>query len=326
MKRRRMPGAGSQAAAVGDGRRWMRRVALTVVILAVAVGTVVGIRPGRRPAEATDIAQVVEIHSAHGASFIPALQGKRPLFILALGSDARPGEPLERERSDSIHIIGVNPAAHTATVLGFPRDSWVPIPGFGTSKINTAMSDGGPPLMVRTLEDLTGIRIDFWVLTSFQGMSAMVDGIGGLTVRVTQPMHDPLSGSNFEPGLRHLTGRQALAFARDRHSFLRGDLARSGNQGRLLLAAQAKLRGILTRTPAALFTWMAVGWRNFHTDLSPATLLQLALTAAQVRRVNNLVVPATGGTVGSASVVFISPAASSLFADMRADGVARLSS
>jgi hypothetical protein len=75
----------------------------------------------------------------------------------------------------------------------------------------------------------------------------------------------------------------------------------------------------------ALFTWMAVGWRNIHTDLSPAELLQLALTVTEIspRKVNNLVVPASTGSVGSQSVVFISGGASRIYADMRADGVSR---
>src|SRR6185437_2762309 len=119
----------------------------------------------------------------------PALEGKRPLFILVLGSDARPGEPILRERSDSIHIIGVNKERTKATILGFPRDSWVNIPGHGTTKINAAMQFGGPDLMVKTIENLTGVHIDFWMLTSFNGIQRMVEGIKGLYVNVPYAMH-----------------------------------------------------------------------------------------------------------------------------------------
>jgi LCP family protein required for cell wall assembly len=307
-------------------RRWAWRsgtVALAAGLVAVAVLSL-----GRRikpstAAAAGAAADIIEIHSAHGASFLPALEGRRPIFILALGSDARPGQIIERQRSDSIHIIGINPALHRATILGFPRDSWIPIPGFGTSKINTAMVDGGPDLTIRTIEALTGIRIDFWMLTSFQGLKNLVNGFGGLTVRVQQPMHDRFSGSNFNPGVRHFNGDQALAFARDRHSFAQGDLARSANQGKLFLSALSSLHAVFARDPAQVFRWLVVGWRNIHTDLGVRTLLDLALTATQVpvSRVTNLVVPATTGTVGGASVVFILPSASAIYADMRADGV-----
>jgi len=278
--------------------------------------------PGQ-PLPAQAAASPIEIHAVHGSSFVPALEGKRPLFILALGSDARPGQPVAGERSDSIHLIGIDVKDHRATVLGFPRDSWVSIPGHGTSKINDAMAFGGPPLMVRTIEDLTGIRIDFWLLASFTGLIHMVDDVGGVTVNVPYPMHDVYSGANFHAGRQHLNGGQALALARNRHDTPRGDFSRSENQGLLMKSALTKLRRQFTDSPVVLFTWIVALWRNVQTDLSPATLLGLALTATQIptSRVKNLVVPGTTGTVGTASVVFISGSARSIYADMRRDGV-----
>lgn len=273
------------------------------------------------PAQAQEVA--LEIRSAHGSSFVPALQSKRPLFILALGSDARPGQDVERSRADSIHLIGLDVKRNRATILGFPRDSWVPIPGHGTSKITTALFLGGPDLVVRTIESLTGIRIDFYVLTSFWGLEHMVDGIGGLEVDVPFDMNDRSSGSNFSKGRQKLNGKEALAFSRDRHSVPNGDFTRSANQGRLLLAALKKLRANFHDDPGRLFTWIGVGWRNIRTDLGFQTLLDLGLTATQIRpnKVDNLVVPASVGTVGAQSVVFVSSSAQSIFADMRADGV-----
>jgi LCP family protein required for cell wall assembly len=305
--------------------RWrsIRAIGISLVILALAAAGAVRLNLRGQPAVATD--ETIEIHSAHGTSFVPALQGKRPLFILALGSDARPGQSIQRERSDSIHIIGVNFATHRATILGFPRDSWVNIPGHGTSKITTAMSAGGPSLVVATLERLTGIRIDFWILTSFGGLIRMVDGIGPLRVDVERAMHDRYSGANFSKGIHKFRGSQALAFARDRHDVPQGDISRSRNQGILMVSALSKLRKDFAQNPAILFKWLAVGWRNVHTDIKPAMLLNLLLTASQIstKGVNNLVVPASTGSVGAQSVVFISPSASGIYADMRADGVAR---
>ena len=296
-----------------------RLTAILAMMSVLGVGSILILQGSAGPASATDM----QIQAAHGASFVPALEGKRPLFILALGSDARPGQPINRERADSIHLIGINLRTHRATILGFPRDSWVNIPGFGMAKINTAMTSGGPQLMVRTIESLTHIRIDFWLLTSFTGLTSMVNRIGGLTVRVPLPMHDRFSGANFSAGKHHFNGQQALSFARDRHDVPGGDLGRSANQGRLLLAALFKLRSGFRERPATVLTWIGVGWRHISTDLDVGTLLDLGLTATQVRKVNNLVVPATTGSVGAQSVVFISPSAASVYADMRADGVAR---
>jgi LCP family protein required for cell wall assembly len=230
---------------------------------------------------------------------------------------------VERSRSDSIHLIGVNVKAHRASILGFPRDSWVNIPGHGTDKITTAMYFGGPQLTVATIESLTGIQIDFWVLTSFKGLKGMVGGIGGLNVVVQTPMHDKYSGADFSPGKHHLGPQEALAFARDRHDVPGGDLGRSANQGRLMLAALTKLRNTFDKNPLKLLDWIAVGWRGIHSDLSLSTMLNLALTATTIpsNKVSNQVVPATTGSVGSASVVFISSSAQSVYADMRADGL-----
>ena len=97
-------------------------------LLAVGALVVTGSHPRPRAANAASALPVM-IRSAHGASFMPAIKGKRALFILALGSDARPGQSITRQRADSIHIIGVNKDRTRATILGFPRDSWVKISG-----------------------------------------------------------------------------------------------------------------------------------------------------------------------------------------------------
>ena len=296
--------------------------ALFVMALAVSIAIAVRGGQGSAPAHAAET-PIVEIHAAHGTSYVPALEGKRPLFILALGSDARPGESITHLRADSIHLIGVDLKGKRGTILGFPRDSYVPIPGFGTSKINNATFYGGPDLMVRTVEGLTGVKIDFWLLTSFRGLISMVDSIGGLTVDVPYAMHDFYSGADFRAGKQHMNGGQALALARNRHDTPRGDFSRSENQGILLKSALAELRQDFDTRPSLLFTYLVALWRNVKTDLSTTTLLDLALTATQVSpsKVKNLVVPGSAGMAGSASVVFISPSASSIYADMRTDGV-----
>jgi anionic cell wall polymer biosynthesis LytR-Cps2A-Psr (LCP) family protein len=151
----------------------------------------------------------------------------------------------------------------------------------------------------------------------------MVNAIGGVTVDIPYPMHDSFSHANFSPGRRHLRGKAALAFARDRHDVPGGDLGRSRDQGILLLAALAEFRTAFADDPVAAFTWIQAGWSQVRTNLSVATLLQLALTASQVAQgnVNNVVVPASGGSVGGFSVVFLRPSARAVFADMRVDGV-----
>jgi LCP family protein required for cell wall assembly len=301
-----------------------RRTALAVgALLAWLAGSVLGSLPpvADPPVEAAPLLQIGPAHDR--AMTYPSLTGPEPIFILALGSDARPGEVIDEARADSIHLIGINPAERAATVLGFPRDSWVPIPGVGNDKINAALTYGGVDLTVRTIEELTGIRIDYYALTSFGGLRAMVDQVGGLIVEVPYAMDDPYSGADFEPGRQRLDGTQALAFARNRHDTPGGDFSRSENQGTVFLSALAQFRRDVTRDPAALFTWLGAGSRNIASDVPIRELVTLAFTAYRIKPedVRNLVVPGSTGVEGEQSVVFIAPEASGIYRDLADDGI-----
>jgi LCP family protein required for cell wall assembly len=265
----------------------------------------------------------VEIRRAQKATYLPRPTRDRVVVVLAIGSDARPGERVDRLRADSIHLIAVNPRRGAGTILDFPRDSYVNIPGRGTAKINDAMMLGGAPLLVRTVESITGINIDYWVLASFRGFQRIVTGIRGLKVTIPYAMNDPASGTHFNRGLKKLNGNQALAFSRDRHSPRNGDFGRSKNQGRLILAALKKFNSSFDAEPTALFRWIRVGLQNVKTDLRLGELIDLGLLAAQVnpRKVRNVVAPGSVGMAGSASVVHLSGSARAIFNDIKVDGV-----
>jgi polyisoprenyl-teichoic acid--peptidoglycan teichoic acid transferase len=257
------------------------------------------------------------------AAFVPSLEGDKPVFILFLGSDARPGEPVDGTRSDSIHLVAINPAKHRATVLGFPRDSWVDIPGHGTDKINSAMVYGGPELTVKTVESITGITIDYYALTSFPGFTEIVNGIGGLVVDVPFPMVG--GGADFpNTGPQRLNGSQALSFARDRHSLPTGDFGRSENQGNLLIDALVQFRKEFAKNPSRLLTWVAWGLRgtNFtNIPLNEVLVLAFMATSISAKHVQSMVVPATTGMVGATSVVYIQSQAESIYKDLAPDGI-----
>ena len=297
-----------------------RRVCFAVAALIVWVaGSVAGSIGPSAPTAAE--AQLV-VGRAH-AGFTPEIGGDDPIFILALGSDSREGTPIERGLSDSIHIIALNPGKHRVSILGFPRDSYVPIPGHSPNKINQAMALGGPSLAIQTVENLTGVRFDYYVLTSFDGVSAAIDDIGGLTIDVPYPMSDPYSRSNFDAGVQTLNGRDTLAFARDRHSHMSGDFGRSENQGRILLAALTQLRKQYAKDPSVLFDYIGAGLRNVGTDLSTKETLSLAFMALSINptRVQNMVAPGTIGTVGELSTVNLSPSNSTIYKDLADDGI-----
>jgi LCP family protein required for cell wall assembly len=262
---------------------------------------------------------LMQIGDAH-AEFGPSLTGNKPIFILVLGSDSRPGTALEDGLCDSIHILGINPKTKRATLVGIPRDSYVPIASGGTNKINVALSQGGPEGMVATVENLTGITFDYYVLTGFDGMSRIFDALGGL--RIDMPYSfTGFENTPFSEGRNTLTGAEALELSRTRKTLPHGDFDRSMNQGRVLLAALSQFRAEFRRDPTALFQWIAVGMRNVSTDIPLDELLTLAFASSKIprARLTNLVAVGSVGTAGTMSIVNL-PSPNAVFQDIAADG------
>lgn len=238
------------------------------------------------------------------------------VWVLLVGSDARPGEPALRSRADSIHLLAANPATGQATVIGIPRDSYVEIPGHGPGKINTALTLGGPELLAKTVNRFTGLPVQLWAVAGFEAFTRVVDEAGGVDVLVTQPMDDWDSGARFSPGWHHFDGNLALAYSRDRHDFADGDLTRTRNHGVLILATLAKLRAEVG-DDAGLRRWAGIAFRHLSLDVEPDRLLQLLVVARRTdpAEVTNLVLQGRGGMAGGQSVVLLDAAAAARIAD-----------
>lgn len=184
-----------------------------------------------------------------------------------LGSDARAEEA---SRSDTIVVTKAG-----GGVLAVPRDTLVQIPGVGEDKINAAFATGGPELTVETLEDLTGVSIDHYVVVDFNGVEEIVDALGGITVNVEEPIEYTLDGRavSIPAGTQELDGAQALGYVRYRGDPT-ADIGRIGRQQEFLraLAVEASSPDKLPRLPA---TARAV-WRNIETDMNPVQALRFA--------------------------------------------------
>jgi LCP family protein required for cell wall assembly len=297
-----------------------RATLLAILLIAWVGGTALGTSPSSSPAGAAPLFQLQQAH----AGYVPSLDGSEPVFVLLIGSDARPGEEIDSQRADSIHLVGVNPELHRASILGFPRDSWVPIPGHGTDKINAAMTIGGPELVVETVESLTGVTVAYWALTWFDGFEAMVNDVGGLSVDVPFDVYDRYAHAQLDAGEQTLSGREALAFARARHVLPQGDFGRSENQGLLMISALQQFQKEFTQDPSRVFDWVAAGMRNIKTDVPFDQVMALAFTASLLNdnKVPNVVVPGSTGMAGDTSIVNLDSAAlQAISADMGKDGI-----
>lgn len=244
------------------------------------------------------------------------------IFILVAGSDARPREDIRRTRADSIHLLAVNPRTLEGTIVGFPRDAWVEIPGRGAGKINTALQLGGPDLLAETVRNLTGLPVHYYVLTGFVGLAAMVDELGGVDVFVERRMNDRNSGAHFDPGWQHFNGNEALAFSRNRGDVANGDFSRSENQGKLILAALAKMRAEVG-DDEGIRRWVQVLLRHAQLDMPVNELAPLGALARrlELEALRNIVVPGRVGSAGSQSVVYLAEDAVRIFEDLRPDAV-----
>ena len=244
------------------------------------------------------------------------------IFVAVIGSDARYGNP-DNVNADALHIAGINTKTMKGGILNFPRDSWVTIPGYGSGRINEALHAGGPELVAKTLESVTGIRIDYWVIVGFEDFRNIVASLGGVKMTIPQDVYDPVgSGANLKAGMQHLQAHEALAYVRARKPFSDGDISRTTHQADFLLALLRKLQRQVEHSPTALFRWTATARRYARFDLSASEMFRLGVLASQVdpADVGNVTVPVSYGMVGAASVVFISPEAKEIYERFEENG------
>jgi LCP family protein required for cell wall assembly len=168
---------------------------------------------------------------------------------LLVGSDSRQGLTPEQQqdlatggdigtgRTDTILLIHVPEfgSGIPTTMVSIPRDSYVPIPGHGKDKINSAFAMGGASLLIQTIEQATGLRLNHYAEIGFSGFAGLVDALGGITVCPTTPINDPLAGINLPAGCQQLDGRNALGYVRTRDT-PRADLDRMVNQRQFVSA------------------------------------------------------------------------------------------
>ncbi len=177
----------------------------------------------------------------------PKWEGTERVNILLLGGDQRGLRPNEIPRSDSILIASLDPVKKQAHLFSILRDTYVNIPGHGKDRINAALAIGGPHLAMKTVGELTGMTIQYYVYTDFEGFIKLVDSIGGIDFEVEKDMRytdsadDHKYDINLKKGMQHLNGTQALQYVRFRHDAL-SDYSRTERQRKFLQAVAAKLQ------------------------------------------------------------------------------------
>ncbi|HLN78379.1 MAG TPA: LCP family protein [Nocardioidaceae bacterium] len=225
-----------------------------------------------------------------------------PLNILLLGSDTREGQ--------SGHIGGDTPGLSDTTILlhlsadrkraygvSLPRDAMVErpdcekedgsvVPG-GLAMFNTAYALGGPACTQKTVEQLTGIRVDHFVVVEFDGFRHMVNALGGIPICVPQEVNDTIGNIHLPAGSYEATGDQALDYVRLRHGLSEnGDIGRMKRQQVFLasMANKAISAGTLAN-PVKLYKFLDAATKSLTTDPGLSNIKDLGTLANQLRHI-----------------------------------------
>lgn len=320
-------------------RTWPRRLAVSVLVLALLV--VIGLgayawllsdrvddnltREDLIGSGVVDGKQVDPDRTTTGEQLV---SGRGTNYLL-IGSDARPGET--SSRADVIQLVHVDEGGGAVWMVHFPRDLYVDIPGHGKDKINAAYAFGESPLLVRTVQDLVGVKIDHVAKTDFEGFKQLTDAVGGVRVYATEASSETGNGNTtITEGYNDLDGEQALGFVRERYQLSEGDISRGERQ-------QAWLRAIMDKTldPAVLLNPRRLG--KVIDAGTQNTVVDNGLTGGEIRRqalamrgvrgddIHFVTAPwdGFGTTSGGASIVNLDEAGMSRLSDaLRSDDMA----
>jgi LCP family protein required for cell wall assembly len=229
------PGTGRRRGFWGQPGRRGRRIALiaglVVVVLVVAlVGSYFYLDSKLNRSVALPASSVQSAGQNWLIAGADSRQGLTQKQIVSL----HVGDVTGTENSDSLMLLHIG--SGRPVLISIPRDSYVPIPGHGSNKINAALGFGGPSLLIKTVENVTGLQINHYMGIGFGGLVNVVNQVGGVTMCLPKALHDYDSGAKIPAGCHNLDGAQALAFVRDRHSFADEDLQRIEDQRAFLTA------------------------------------------------------------------------------------------
>ncbi len=208
--------------------------------------------------------------------------------VLLLGSDMRPWWGKGGFRTDTIILASLNPEAGTVSLVSFPRDLYVTIPGYGQDRINTAWGKGGFNKLASVFEYNFGVQVDNYVLIEFSSFKRIIDSLGGLDIQVGERMIDYYRGRQvtIKPGLRTMNADMVLWYARSRKTS--NDFSRNRRQQEVLQGLINKLLSMdaISRAPEYYMLYKD----SVKTDLDFLDALPYLPLAAQLgdgKRVKN---------------------------------------
>ncbi len=341
------PGGGGASVADGSGgrrrrrRRWLRLLALSLGLLVLVVSGVGWLLYARLNGNIrTDSGAEAEL--ARHARERPPPSAHHAQDILIIGTDSRGGandaygHNNGTQRSDTVILLHLAGGRDSATAVSIPRDLMVRMPACtgrngrptpaGTAQFNASFERGGAACTIRTVEQLTGVRVDHHLIVDFTGFKRMVNAVDGVQVCVPRPIRDPDAHLRLPAGRQVLDGEQALGYVRSRHAFGNGsDTGRIQRQQAFLssLVSKVKSDGVLFN-PGKLYPVLDAATRSVVADPGLDTLTKLYDLVASLQhtpssRIRFMTVPREPYPANRNRDQLTQPAAGELFAALRAD-------
>lgn len=210
---------------------------------------------------------------------------KEPFTILLTGVDTRTDSIDSNSRSDSIMVARIDPKTAQASIVSIPRDAYILSSCTGEYDKITHASLNGMNCLINDVETLLNVKIDYYLTVDFSAVIDAIDAVGGIDITIDPSMYgdsaefcgqdenDNLNAYCFTPGEAHLSGAEALSYARERHSFSDGDYSRAKHQQDVI---DAFLKALMSSGPFAINNLLDVASQSARTNLSAGQLTDLA--------------------------------------------------
>lgn len=284
--------------AVSRRRRIVRRVLIGLCVLALVA--TVGVVVAYRQLEGNINAVQVDLGEDRPEQ-VQVKGPEEPLNVLVMGSDDRSGSGIGGQTpglSDTTMLLHLSADRKRAYGVSLPRDLMVDRPDCtgkngrvvkgALTQFNAAYAVGGPECTVRTVEAVTGIRVDHFVVINFAGFKDMVDAVGGVKVCVPNEVNDTIGNIQLPAGTYKVTGNQALDYVRVRHGLgvENGDIGRVKRQQAFIASMIEKVvsRGTLAN-PVRLYRFLDAATSSLTTDSGFAKLRDLASLGSSLQNI-----------------------------------------